>query len=178
MFNSHAIHWTVKMSPLRKRLLKDDFSENGLFNDILSNIGWGNGYVHIHKDLVDVDFDRSIILHTIYVHGGITFDEFSDNYYVFGFDTSHYGDNLSKWSKEDVEKETISFYERILRYYELKYVDNRAKLVLASQGDEHEVSIALARIKSKMSFFLPNKELHLLKKEEDDGFTDYSKLFD
>jgi hypothetical protein len=78
--------------------------------------GWGNGYVVIpkghpmygkHYDEVPID-----------VHGGLTFsgsandfpfpestDEMKDGW-VFGFDTAHYNDNMERWPKEAVERET------------------------------------------------------------------------
>lgn len=78
--------------------------------------GFANGYVAIppghpwHSECYD-DIDVSI-------HGGLTFSqsgsvEFMDitlpeeihNWWIIGFDTAHYGDNLSNWTKEAVEEE-------------------------------------------------------------------------
>ena len=80
--------------------------------------GWGNGYVVIfkghpmygkHYDEVPVD-----------IHGGLTFSESVNSLigdfpelteemkdgWVFGFDTAHYSDDMERWPKEAVERET------------------------------------------------------------------------
>ena len=76
--------------------------------------GWGNGYVVIfkghtmygkHYDEVPVD-----------IHGGLTFSGCANDFplateemkdgWVFGFDTSHYCDDMERWPKEAVERET------------------------------------------------------------------------
>jgi len=80
--------------------------------------GWGNGYVVIpnghpmygkHYGEVPVD-----------VHGGLTFSESVNSVignfpelteemkdgWVFGFDTAHYSDDMERWPKEAVERET------------------------------------------------------------------------
>jgi len=86
--------------------------------------GWGNGYVlipknnHLHgNDYINVD-----------VHGGLTFsglvdakmveylelDKEDEGKWCVGFDTSHYGDNLSEWSKEKVQEETEKLKNQLL----------------------------------------------------------------
>lgn len=79
--------------------------------------GWGNGYVGIpeghpwygkhYLDLEDVD-----------VHGGITYSEIGTyegrNYWVIGFDTGHYSDDISTWTKDRVREETINLYQQAL----------------------------------------------------------------
>ena len=76
--------------------------------------GWGNGYVVIfkghtmygkHYDEVPVD-----------IHGGLTFSGCANDFpgateemkdgWVFGFDTAHYSDDMVRWPKEAVERET------------------------------------------------------------------------
>jgi len=83
--------------------------------------GWGNGYVRICEDhnLYGKAYDDIDIL----VHGGLTFgehikddDTFSDGYWI-GFDTSHLGDDLRKWSKESVLSETKDLFKQV---YHLK----------------------------------------------------------
>ena len=78
------------------------------------NHGWGNGYVVIfkghpmygkHYDEVEVD-----------VHGGLTFSGCANDFpgtteemkdgWVFGFDTAHYSDDMERWPKEAVKRET------------------------------------------------------------------------
>ena len=78
--------------------------------------GWGNGYAVVFKghpaygkDYLDID---------VYVHGGLTYtdsvnssnwdgltEEMKDGW-VFGFDTAHYCDDMERWPKEAVERET------------------------------------------------------------------------
>lgn len=74
-------------------------------------IGWGNGYVVIPKGhpMYGMDYDR---IHEEYpgieVHGGLTysnkgsaqFGNTSPEDWVIGFDTCHYGDDLTNWPNE------------------------------------------------------------------------------
>ena len=39
--------------------------------------------------------------------------EIGDDWWIFGFDTAHYGDNKYNWDKEAVIEETISMMERL-----------------------------------------------------------------
>lgn len=91
----------------------------------LGDFGWGNGYVLIPKNnplhgkfYDDIDVD---------VHGGLTFSELVDAEMVemwkldkedegkwcVGFDTMHYADNLSKWTKEKVQEEAEKLKEQL-----------------------------------------------------------------
>jgi hypothetical protein len=93
-----------------------------------SDFGWGNGYVLIpknnplhgkHYDEINVD-----------VHGGLTFSELLDSEMIeswkldkedegkwcVGFDTAHYGDNLSKWTKEKVQEEAEKLKKQLINY--------------------------------------------------------------
>lgn len=102
--------------------------ENTWLTRGMINFGWGNGYVLIPenhplhgKDYDDIDVD---------VHGGLTFSELVDAEMVekweldkedkgkwcVGFDTAHYSDNLSKWSKEKVQEEAERLKEQLLSY--------------------------------------------------------------
>ena len=84
--------------------------------------GWGNGYVAVppthpaykmhYQDALDgIDID---------IHGGLTYSQFGNgenapkDWWIFGFDTSHYNDNLDKWPKEAVEAETKRLYCQLL----------------------------------------------------------------
>lgn len=92
------------------------------------NFGWGNGYVLIpennvlhgkHYDDIDVN-----------IHGGLTFSELVDNDMVekwqldrtdlgkwcVGFDTFHFRDCLSNWSKEQVQLEAERLREQLMSY--------------------------------------------------------------
>lgn len=102
----------------------DAFKEAGLpmpFHVIKRNVynyGWGNGYVKVvegnryyDKDYNDID---------LYPHGGVTFSGFIDNTENFpstgfwiGFDTAHSGDDIKKWPKDMVIKETIKLFKQV-----------------------------------------------------------------
>lgn len=103
---------------------------NKITHDIY-NHGYANGYVAIPVDEPKLS---NIVesMDEIPVHGGITFydngkvciDIFEDiewidtevdlnNYYVFGFDTCHYEDNLENWNREKVIEETLFLKEQI-----------------------------------------------------------------
>jgi hypothetical protein len=41
-------------------------------------------------------------------------DKEDEGKWCVGFDTSHYGDNLSEWSKEKVQEETERLKEQLL----------------------------------------------------------------
>lgn len=81
------------------------------------DFGWGNGYVLIPKGhkLFGVDYNDI----DVNVHGGLTYSqeitadhierlglEVEDiGMWCVGFDTAHYQDTLSEWSKEKVQEE-------------------------------------------------------------------------
>ena len=90
------------------------------------NTGWGNGYVVIPKghplhgksyDDINVD-----------VHGGLTFASSANDLewneitkkdkegWIVGFDTAHGEDNLSKWPKKSVERETKRLEKQLMQY--------------------------------------------------------------
>ena len=87
-------------------------------NQRLAN-GWGNGYVAVPPShpLWGVDYNN---VDDIDVHGGLTYSEFGDGKYaprdwwVLGFDTAHFGDNIEKWSKEAVEAETKRLFCQLM----------------------------------------------------------------
>lgn len=73
--------------------------------------GWGNGYVKlpkghkyygVHYDDIPVD-----------VHGGLTYSEEEDGFWVVGFDTAHGGDHSRNWTKERVEEETKNLAKQL-----------------------------------------------------------------
>lgn len=76
--------------------------------------GWGNGYVVVFNNhpMYGKGYDEV----PVDVHGGLTFfgcandfpeltEEFEGGW-VFGFDTAHYNDDMERWPKEAVERET------------------------------------------------------------------------
>lgn len=82
--------------------------ENINFMGIASG-GWGNGYVAVPPSHC---LHGHFIIDNAEVHGGITFNGYGyhlntpKGWWVFGFDTAHFGDTIEKWSKEAVEEET------------------------------------------------------------------------
>lgn len=99
-------------------------------------VGAANGYVAVPKDhpyyglgYDDVDVD---------VHGGLTYSASGEDvlesfpnidilegnegnlkdYWVFGFDTCHYGDNLERWPIEAVIDETLYLRKQLEEAYE------------------------------------------------------------
>ena len=100
--------------------------------------GWGNGYVIIpegsklHGKSYDEIHD---LIPNLEVHGGLTFsalvgnllikpnihwksviDNNNDTDWIVGFDTSHYKDNSTKWTKERVQRETESLKRQLETY--------------------------------------------------------------
>ena len=89
--------------------------------------GWGNGYVAVppghvlyKKDYSSVFYLLEDTEYEINIHGGLTYSNFGDgedapeNWWVFGFDTSHFDDNLEKWPKERVIEETKELFWQLL----------------------------------------------------------------
>ena len=94
----------------------------GLLNPRISEglkFGWGNGYVAVPPShcLHGVDYlDCDAVELPPIVHGGLTYARHGDgvnapkDWWVFGFDTCHWKDNLETWPKEAVEEETMSLF--------------------------------------------------------------------
>ena len=82
--------------------------------------GWGNGYVAVPPTHPAYKMDYDTLMYSIDVHGGLTYSQFGNgknapkDWWVFGFDTSHWNDNLDKWPKEAVEAETKRLYCQLL----------------------------------------------------------------
>lgn len=82
--------------------------------------GWGNGYVIVPENHPLHGFDYNIANGYVKVHGGLTFSELCDDYYIkrfsleeddigkwiFGFDTAHCGDDEVRWPEAAVQAET------------------------------------------------------------------------
>jgi len=107
----------VKIKTLANYIMINDFYLSNHYHP-----GWGNGYVVLHPDhplylVEDIP---------IYVHGGVTYDEYItestvSNTYVkkgrmLGFDTAHQGDCLENWAKDDVEFELKRFVFELENY--------------------------------------------------------------
>lgn len=82
--------------------------------------GWGNGYVAVPPNHPAYKMDYATIMYPLDVHGGLTYSNFGDgvdapeDWWVFGFDTSHYMDNILIWPKEAVEAETRRLFCQLL----------------------------------------------------------------
>jgi hypothetical protein len=80
-------------------------------------IGWGNGYVRIPEGHEYYDKNYNEI--DVSVHGGLTFSEHITDGNVLpkgfwvGFDTAHYGDDSTYWTKDRVFEETINLFSQI-----------------------------------------------------------------
>lgn len=104
---------------------KKDLSHKAysLFPDLISDGGWGNGYVVLDKDHPWYGKHYNNI--PVDIHGGLTYSEYIDEKdldhfnlenedigkYIIGFDTFHTGDTEEKWTKEAVQEEA----NRLLR---------------------------------------------------------------
>ena len=86
-------------------------------------LGWGNGYVAIPPShcLHGVDYlDCDNVELPPKVHGGLTYARPGDginapkDWWVFGFDTCHWRDNLDNWSEEAVIEETMSLFWQLV----------------------------------------------------------------
>jgi hypothetical protein len=103
-------------------------------------VGWGNGYVAIpnynlfygHNYYEPITINNKTILPEghLEVHGGITFSEklrpeiyqdydHTKDYWVFGFDTAHHGDNETNCPKEYVKRQAYYLKEQLDDYGEL-----------------------------------------------------------
>lgn len=84
------------------------------------NTGWGNGYVAVPPSHCLCGVDYLTCDNIIKVHGGITCSQFGDGKYapkdwwVFGFDTCHWNDNLDNWPKEAVIEETMNLFWQLV----------------------------------------------------------------
>jgi hypothetical protein len=100
--------------------------------DVIIEKGWGNGYVAVppahplYLGSLDTVTDNELIAKKISavgsldVHGDITYNDFGDgvnapiDWWVFGFDTAHYGDTLEKWPKKAVVAETKRLFCQLM----------------------------------------------------------------
>lgn len=108
--------------------MKVVIKENTWLTRDMFDFGWGNGYVLIPKDNHFHGKHYDDININVDVHGGLTFsrlvdakmvedwelDKEDEGKWCVGFATSHYDDNLSKWSKEKVQEETERLKEQLL----------------------------------------------------------------
>lgn len=102
-----------------------------------NSCGYANGYVAIPPEhpLYGCDYDDFYVD----VHGGLTYarlgsvvkssfnpnyielislEDIPDDYWVFGFDTMHWGDTLDNWSRENVIEEVKKLENFFANYVE------------------------------------------------------------
>lgn len=97
------------------------------------NAGYANGYVAVPPEHPWYGKSYDDIYDEIEIHGGLTFHGTSDSccnfknletidddtntiplgWWVFGFDTLHWGDNLENWSKERCIEETLNLKRQL-----------------------------------------------------------------
>jgi hypothetical protein len=119
-------------------LVIENHMKKSMYRSMGFDFGWGMGYVLLPSNhpFYGVHYDNL----AIDAHGGLTFSEIFesknflewvegreffgdvtrenferfDNYWIIGFDTNHYGDDLMSCSKEFVINETNSVLEQCL----------------------------------------------------------------
>lgn len=126
------IHTMHKLSlPLPIKLLEDTWSPSYGPSDIIGH-GWGNGYVKLVEGHSWYGMDYENI--PVSIHGGLTFSRLLDNEnnnkgfdsgFWIGFDTSHFGDNLSEWPEYKVWDETVCLFTQCYLSQELDLVEGR-----------------------------------------------------
>lgn len=94
------------------------------------DIGWGNGYVAVDEThpLFGVHYDEI----DLRAHGGLTYSEPHTingvKFWVFGFDTAHYMDNLETCPKEYVVECTRKLFADTIQFaFEHKQIETVAK---------------------------------------------------
>ncbi len=103
-----------------------------LRNRAVIDCGYANGYVAVPPEhpYFGADYDDV----PVSVHGGLTFGatvesirkdnwenlefldgntELPDGYWVFGFDTMHFNDSLTNWSRERCVEETLNLKKQL-----------------------------------------------------------------
>ena len=97
------------------------------YSHIKIDYGWGQGYVLVPPNHPAYTIDAEYID----VHGGITWDHVITkqdikyqmdlhpddlHHRMLGFDTAHYEDNMLRWPKEQVLKETERLRDQLIKY--------------------------------------------------------------
>lgn len=83
-------------------------------------VGWGNGYVALPPS--HPYYDKPYEEIPVDVHGGLTYGKMAtqlhfpsipSNHYIVGFDTAHFGDSTSYWTRERVLEEAQSLQQQL-----------------------------------------------------------------
>lgn len=114
---------------------RNDYFREAVGEDFFANGGYANGYVAVPPEhpYYGKDYDNV----PVEIHGGLTFDsdaasinlsttgdwdnlEFlgeetslPNDFWVFGFDTLHYGDGITNWPRERCVEETLNLKEQL-----------------------------------------------------------------
>jgi len=133
-----------------KLVIENKFRKLGYYS---LDFGWGNGYVllpfkhpfyNVHYDDIDINihggltysnkFDSSNFLkwiENLKIDGDVTIDNFKtfENYWMIGFDTSHYGDDINSCPKYYVMNEVENLLDQCIddkiegmKKYKLNYL--------------------------------------------------------
>jgi hypothetical protein len=111
--------WYVLESEDKRKYMISTTTEN-----IFIEKGWGNGYVAVPPThplhLGNITQEKISLVQSLDVNGDITYNDYGDgvhapkDWWVFGFDTAHFGDTIEKWPKEAVEDETKRLFCQLL----------------------------------------------------------------
>jgi len=121
----------LRESRMRYRLTKFTILEKDFSDELFG--GWGNGYVGLPNwhPFYKMSYDKI----PVNIHNGLTFNghDKDEDLWVIGFDTDHWGDDIIKWSFENVKEETklllkqcveIEEVQRTLRILKLNKLKN------------------------------------------------------
>lgn len=121
----------MKLIAFLNKTRNDNFRK-AVGDDFIDNCGYANGYVAIPTEhpYHGVDYDKLLVD----IHGGLTFaasakdinaseqwnnleflgeeTNLPDDYWVFGFDTLHFCDNITNWPRERCVNETLKLKEQ------------------------------------------------------------------
>lgn len=105
----------------------------------LYDTGWGNGYIAIPKSINSFWFGDTYDYIPIEVHGGLSYSRSSnehdfglpwtEEHWLIGFDTAHYGDNPTNQPKEYIIQETLKMLK------DFQEINNSKKHFIYNAGD-------------------------------------------
>jgi hypothetical protein len=118
---------------MRMKLNKAKYEMNLIFKDEIMG-GWGNGYVGLPSWHPYYGLSKEEI--PVNIHGGLTYAQLDDetNLWIIGFDTNHFGDNMTHYDFKWVKKETEYLMNQCLRIKEVQRILKLNKLKNISNG--------------------------------------------
>jgi hypothetical protein len=94
--------------------------------------------------------EETYIHDSVSVHGGLTYSEMHKlGYWVFGWDTQHFGDNLTRWPEREVERENQRLYEQLINYdllHKKYYYSSESGTIVRRIGIKEEQEIIKDRL--------------------------------